>query len=148
MQEVISIGFIGYSYDNKFDYNRAKKIIEDIFYVIGNKYCTQDNLEIKLNIVSGATNQGIPRLVYEEARKYNAQYGEWFTIVGIMPFEGYNYELYHCDEIYVFGDKFGDESRSFINGIDVLYKIGGGEQSDKELKMAKEKKMQVFEYDL
>ena len=148
MQEVFSIGFIGYSDDSKFDYNRAKKIIEDIFYVIGNKYCTQDNLEIKLNIVSGATNQGIPRLVYEEARKYNAQYGEWFTIVGIMPFEGYNYELYHCDEIYVFGDNFGDESRSFINGIDVLYKIGVGEQSDKELKMAKEKKMQVFEYDL
>lgn len=65
-----------------------------------------------------------------------------------MPFEGYNYELFHCDEIYVFGDKFGDESRSFINGIDILYKIGGGEQSDKELKMAKEKKMQVFEYEL
>ena len=34
MQEVISIGFIGYSDDNKFDYNRAKKIIEDIFYTM------------------------------------------------------------------------------------------------------------------
>lgn len=61
-----------------------------------------------------------------------------------MPFEGYNHELFHCDEIYV----FGDESRSFINGIDVLYKIGGGEQSDKELKMAKENKIECFEYDL
>ena len=118
MQEVISIGFIGYSDDNKFDHGRAKQIIADIFYVLGNKYCTEDNMDVKINIVSGATNQGIPKLVYEEARTYNAQYGEWFTVVGIMPFEGYNYELFHCDEIYVFGERFGDESHNFITGIE------------------------------
>ena len=34
MQEVFSIGFIGYSDDSKFDHGRAKQIIADIFYTM------------------------------------------------------------------------------------------------------------------
>ena len=129
-----AIGFIGYSASN-FDETKAKKIIKDIFE-------TFDNDEDYV-IVSGATNMGIPKLVYSEANKY-----ENMHLVGIMCKEGYSYELYPCDTILAIGDSWGEESETFISFIDELYKIGGGPQSEKELKMALEAGLPTYEYNL
>lgn len=143
----INIGFVGNSYEN-FDMQKARSIISDIFNVISRKYCNDDNIDIKINIVTGATNMGIPKLVYEEASRFNMRWGEWLTLVGIMAKEGYECELFPCDEIYAYGNKFGEESPFFIDKIDVLYKIGGGEQSKKEFKMAQDKGIECFEFEL
>ena len=63
--EEINIGFVGYS-DTSFDEKKARDIISDIFNIILKKYCNEDNMDIKINIITGATNLGIPKLVYEE----------------------------------------------------------------------------------
>ena len=147
MDKEINIGFIGYS-DTKFDKKIAKQIIYDIFQIIERKYCTDDNLNTKINIITGATNLGIPAIVYEIANNENIKYGKWFTLVGVMAKEGYQYELYPCDEIYSYGENFGDESEEFINRLDILYKIGGGKQSIKEFQMANDKGIEVYEYSL
>ena len=147
MDKEINIGFVGYS-DTKFDKKIAKQIIYDIFQIIERKYCTDDNLNTKINIITGTTNLGIPAIVYEIANNENIKYGKWFTLVGVMAKEGYQYELYPCDEIYSYGENFGDESEEFINRLDILYKIGGGKQSIKEFQMANDKGIETYEYSL
>jgi len=130
----MKIGFVGYSDESKYDEQNAREIIADIFDEIVHN-------DSDITIVSGATDVGIPRLVYEQAVKSNVK-----SIVGITAKEAYQYDLFPCDVIYAVGDKFGDESEFLIDYIDVLYKIGGGEQSEKEYKMAKSKNIPCREY--
>lgn len=139
------IGFVGYSDENKYDEQKAKDIISVIFDKIMQKYCQDPNGE-PIAIVSGATNQGIPRLVYEQADAYNAKYGKWFMTIGISAKEAYTCQLYPCDNIIAYGEKFGDESKMFIQYIDELYKIGGGRQSQHEFDMARAKNIPTTEY--
>jgi len=129
-----SIGFIGYS-AMKFDENEAKKIIKNIFASF------DDNEEYA--IVSGATNMGIPKLVYEEANRH-----ENMSLIGVMCKDGYTCELYPCDTIIAVGENWGDESETFIDLIEELYKIGGGPQSEKELKMALDAGLPTYEFKL
>lgn len=128
------IGFIGYS-TGEFDKNEANIILKDIFNIIDTKYT-------KVEIVAGATALGIPLLAYQFAARYQ------YPCIGFMCKKGYDYKLYPCDTIYVYGNEWGDESEKFIDYIDILYKIGGRNQSEKEAQMAKDKKKQVFEYSL
>lgn len=132
----MNIGFVGYS-ATKFDESKAKTIITKVFDGIEKVYNKEE-----ITIVSGATNLGIPKLVYEEAKKRKL-----FT-VGVMCKEGYECELFPCDVIYAYGDNWGDESKNFIEMIDVIIRIGGGEQSFNEVKMAKEQNKIVYEFDL
>jgi hypothetical protein len=126
IKDVIKIGFVGYSNESKYNESEAKKIIKNIFDKL-------EKFDQDLQIVSGFTNVGIPKLVYEEAEKRNM-----YTI-GLSAEEAKEYELHDVNAEIIVGKKFGDESEFFINYIDALIKIGGGEQSEKELKMAKDK---------
>lgn|SRR5574344_630297 len=143
----VNIGFVGYS-KSDFDIDKANSIIDVIFNSIEEKYCTDKNKRINIRIMSGGTNLGIPKLVYEKAKRENEKYGKWFFLVGIIPREGKDYELYPCDYIKVVGNNFGDESKYFTDNIDVLYKIGGGNQSQKEYEMAQFRRIPCFEYKL
>ena len=125
------VGFVGYS-SVDFDKEKAIKIIDEIFY----------NLNADDIIVSGATNMGIPKLVYEEARRLNMK------TIGVMPKEGKDYDVFPVDELIIVGEKFGDESIEFLSSIEVLYKIGGGAQSISEFKKAKDLKIEVYEYEI
>lgn len=127
------IGFVGYS-AMKFDESKAKEIIHTIF-----KSFNDDEDYV---IISGATNMGIPKLVYEEAENYD------MYLMGVMCKDGYTCELYPCDNILAIGNNWGDESETFIDLIDELYKIGGGPQSEKETEMALKKGIPVYEYQL
>jgi hypothetical protein len=131
----MNIGFIGYS-ASKFDSDKAYKIIRNIFK---NKI---DPLDKDIKIVSGATNLGIPKIVYEIADKKN-----YYTI-GIMCSKGFNYEMFDVNKLYVEGNEWGEESELFLDTIDILFKVGGGEQSKKELNKAKKRGIKTFEYDL
>lgn len=123
----MKIGFCSYS-ETSFDIQKANEIIKTI----------KQNISDDDEIVSGATMYGIPKLVYNYFNKNKK--------IGIMCKQGYDCELYPCDVIYSIGDNWGDESEFFIKYIDVLYKIGGGKQSIKEMKMAKERGIPVIEY--
>lgn len=148
MAKEINIGFVGYSDDSKFDISEARNIIDVIFEDIENTYCTDEYKNTNINIITGGTNLGIPKMIYEKAQQENNKYGNWFSLIGVMAKEGYQYELYPCDIIFAIGDKFGDESKFFIEHLDVLYKIGGGKQAIEELKMAKDRKIPIAEYSL
>lgn len=127
----MNVGFVGYSYDN-FDKNKAKKIIDEIF------------LDLKATdvIISGATDKGIPGLVYHKAKSLNMK------TVGITAEEAKEYTLFPVDDLIFEGKHFGDESKKFISSLDVLYRIGGGDQSHQEIKMAEESNLEVYEYEL
>lgn len=141
----MNIGFIGYS-GKPFDKVKAQKIIDEILMKegIGEYFTAGTDKSRDVSIISGATDLGIPGMVYHTAEKYN------FKTIGVMCKRGYDRDntLYPCDEIYAVGENWGDESELFISKIDRLYKIGGGEQSDKEKKMAEAAGIQVFEYKL
>jgi len=136
MNQQIRVGVIGYS-SKKFDMDEALDDVKNAFDLIEIKYKGKEII-----IISGLTNIGIPGIAYEEAKIRN-----WKTI-GIAPKEAQEYECFDVNKTYFVGDKFGDESEFFINYIDILLKIGGGEQSKKEKKMAEGKHIPILEYNL
>ena len=131
----MKIGFVGFS-ASKFDEAKAQKTIDLIFRSI------IPHFDDRIEIVSGTTYMGIPGMIYEEASKYG------YKTIGVMCKEGYECDLYPCDEIYAIGDNWGDESKTFIKMIDILFRIGGGPQTLKEVEMAKARGIPVYEYEL
>ncbi|MNB98632.1 hypothetical protein D3C75_458880 [compost metagenome] len=125
------IGFVGYS-SSKFNEQEAIKIIDDIF----------KDLNEKDIIVSGGTSLGIPKLVYEKAKKLNMK------TIGIMCKKGFEYDVFPVDQLIVTGVNWGDESEEFLSSIEVLYKIGGGNQSIEEAKKARKMGIDVHEFNL
>lgn len=111
------IGVIGYS-AQKFDEEQAKKLI-----LLG-----LEKVKAKKDdyLVSGLTNLGIPKLAYEVATKLGLK------TVGIACKLAYDNDLFPVDIKIIKGDKWGDESETFLNYIDCLIKVGGGPQSEKE----------------
>ena len=129
----MNIGFVGYSdVKDKDTEVKMRQAVKDIFDTLPD-----------CSIVTGCTNLGISKYVYEEASRRGIS-----PLIGVMAKEGYQYELYPCDIIYAIGNNFGDESTFFIDMIDVLYKVGGGNQSKKEFQMALEKGIPCYEIDI
>lgn len=130
------IGIVGYS-ATKFDEWKAKNILYKVFDDIISKY-GKDAI-----IVSGGTMYGIPKMAYFMASNLGLK------TIGIICEKGLEDNLFPgLDDIIVEGKDWGDESKKFIENIDVLYRIGGGPQSIKEVEMAKKKGIPVIEYEL
>jgi len=127
---MVNVGIIGYSKQN-FDKNKARENINLIYDDLQSQYST-------VTIVSGYTNLGIPKIAYEEADKR-----DWRT-VGIACEKAEEYEVYSVDKSIIVGEEWGDESDTFLDYIQVLVKIGGGEQSDKEIEHAKRKNIPIY----
>lgn len=68
--------------------------------------------------------------------------------MGIMCKKGYDYKLFPVDKMIVVGDEWGEESQEFLSSIEVLFRIGGGEQSHEEATKAKKMNIEVHEYEL
>jgi predicted Rossmann-fold nucleotide-binding protein len=137
MKDKIKIGIVGFSNETKFKKTDGIQAVKAAF----------DNIQALFNdkeihIVSGLTNVGIPRLAYEQAVER-----KWKT-VGIAPKEAEEYELFPVDEKIIVGKSFGDESEVFIDYIDVLVKLGGGYQSEKETEMANAQHIPVMNMDI
>jgi len=137
MAETLKIGVVGYS-GKPFDKVIAKALLLIGFKVSG----AEDKDADKVIVVSGLTDLGIPSIAYNIAKERG-----WKTS-GIACKKAAEYDKFPCDEEKIIGEDWGDESETFLNSIDVLIRVGGGEQSMKEVKRAKEMKLQVFEYDL
>ncbi len=136
MKNTVRIGIIGFSDEKKYKKQDAIDAVACSFANIHELF--QDK---EIYIVSGLTNVGIPKLAYEFAGDR-----KWKT-VGIAPKEAEQYELFPVDEKIIVGEYFGDESEVFIDYIDVLVKIGGGKQSEKEAEMAKEQNIPIMNMD-
>ena len=113
----MKIGVIGYS-AQKFDETLAKKLIQLGLEKAGAK--SGDEL------VSGLTDLGIPGLAYRIGKNQNMK------LIGIACKLAKDYECYPVDNEILIGEKWGDESETFLNYIDTLIKVGGGPQSEAE----------------
>jgi len=81
-------------------------------------------------------------LAYREASKRG-----WRT-EGIASMQASEYVCYNVDHKMIVGEKWGDESSTFLSAIDFLVRVGGGPQALQETKDAKDMGIGVIEYDL
>ena len=119
------IGVVGYS-EGVFDEDTARDYIAKFFDVIGTNYATPGH---SICVSSGWSNQGIPKLAYEEATRRG-----WIT-AGVACSKIFDYPRFPVNAEKVVGTEWGDESAEFIGDLDCLLRIGGGEQSRKEVRM-------------
>jgi hypothetical protein len=131
------VGLVGYS-AQKFDQSKALEYISEAFDVVEELF----GAETRHILVSGLTNLGIPRIGYMEAER------RCWHLVGIACRKAADYDCYPVHERFYIGNNWGDESARFLDSIDILIRIGGGEQSKRETALAREREILTIEYDL
>jgi hypothetical protein len=131
----LRIGVVGYSATD-FNERKAKKLVKKGFDSV------LDNHSGTPCVVSGLTNIGIPKIAYKEASNRG-----WKT-AGVACNKAEDYETYPVDEKTIVGSDWGDESDEFLSQIDVLIRVGGGDQAIEETEHASSKGIEVYEYDL
>lgn len=136
-RQPFKVGVVGYS-DSKFNEVSALTYIKAAFNKIAEEFSQKHDIVI----VSGLTAQGIPLLAYQEAKRRG-----WKT-KGVACSKAEEYELFPVEEKVIFGAEWGDESDIFLNDIDFLVRVGGGDQSHDETDRAYQKCIPVLEYDL
>lgn len=133
----IRIGVVGYSIQ-EFDEQKANKYIRRVFDFVEEQF--PDDTK---TIISGLTDLGVPALAYREAVKR-----VWKT-KGIACSKALDYVWFPVSDITIVGSNWGDESETFLKSIDILIRIGGGEQSMREVEMAKSMRgIDIMDYDL
>ncbi len=80
--------------------------------------------------VSGATDLGVPALAYRAADALG------LPTVGVTAAAARSYPLARLDHLVIVGRRFGDESSAFVDLCDELWMIGGGPQSEAEVRLA------------
>lgn len=136
--DYVFVGAMGYS-DKKFDKEEARKYINQAFDRI--QY-VNDDPRTKFALVSGYTYLGVPGIAYEEAVKRG-----WKT-VGVACSQAKNYQCYPTNLVFIIGNKWGQESPTFLNMCTTFLRVGGGDQSMRETSVAKDAGKMVYEYDL
>jgi len=128
LKKSIKYGIVGFS-RNQFDKKAAFQLLDKLFEQITLKH--KDKL---IEIVSGYTNSGVPKIAYELADKYG------FITVGFSAKQALKVRsgVYSVKKVILVGEKFGDESEAFVKYIDGLIRIGGGKQSRRETEMFRE----------
>ena len=133
----INIGVVGYSMQ-EFDKKKAIEYLKKAFDFIEKQYP-----DGKKSVISGLTDLGIPALAYRESVKR-----EW-RVEGIACSKALDYIWFPVSNVTIVGSNWGEESESFLKAINILVRIGGGEQSMREVEMAKKmREIDIIEYDL
>ena len=129
--EALRIGVVGYS-GRKFDEDVARNELERI---LTEEMETRETEPKRIEIVSGLTNVGVPKIAYELAARLGMK------TVGISASRALTSDagVYPVDKQIIVGQNYGDESEEFIGYIDVLVRIGGGQQSLDEVRMFRER---------
>jgi hypothetical protein len=120
----LRIGVVGFS-RSQFDHDEARaKLRECVDSILARAGVAPADAEL----VSGLTNQGVPRLAYELAAALGMR------TVGVSARQALRVRagVFPVDERVIVGARFGDESAAFLARIDVLIRIGGGPQSRRE----------------
>lgn len=93
-------------------------------------------------LVGGLTDMGVPAIAYREASRRG-----WRT-AGYACSRAGAMRCFPVDERVIIGSAWGDESAAFVAAIDLLIRVGGGEQSRREVAMARARGVEVTEYEL
>jgi hypothetical protein len=148
------VGLVGYS-KQKFDQSKALELVSEAFDVVENLHEQTEGsqeflkfhfgeVRVTHTLVSGLTDIGITAIGYREAQSRGAG---WY-LVGVACKKAKGYPCFPVHREIIVGDNWGDESTTFINSIDVLIRIGGGEQSKREIAMARALEILTIEYEL
>lgn len=131
MGECLRIGIVGFS-QRHFDHDAAREHLRRFIAAILD--CEEAKAATP-ELVSGLTNQGVPKLAYELARELG------LVTVGIAPRQAARVRagLFPVDRKLIVGERFGDESPVFIACIDKLVRVGGGPQSRAEVDLFRAK---------
>lgn len=117
------IGVVGFS-RSQFDHDAARRALAAGLdrLAAGRDDCA---------VVSGLTNQGVPKLAYELA------VARGLRTVGISARQALRVRagVFPVDERILVGARFGDESAAFVAYIDALLRVGGGPQSRREVEL-------------
>jgi len=113
------VGVVGFS-SSDFDADRAKVLLEGCLTTL--EAMDPGNCDL----VSGLTDMGVPGIAYQVATNL-----KWRT-VGYACEKANEHPCFEVDEKNIVGSEWGDESETFLANIDVLVKVGGGPQSQKE----------------
>ncbi len=126
----MKIGVVGHSSDN-IDETLGSTLLDQMI----SKIVAITTMSEDIEIVTGLTNIGVPKLAYNIADKRN------YSKIGISAQQAYEVKcgVYPVDKEIIVGQKFGDESTVFIDYIDYLVRVGGGTQSANEVKLFKDK---------
>jgi hypothetical protein len=71
----------------------------------------------------------------------------WKT-VGIACSKAEKYQCFPIDEKIIVGNNWVEESETSLKSIDVLVRVGGGEQAFRETQLAKQRGLEVIEYEI
>jgi hypothetical protein len=131
MDECLRIGVVGFS-QRHFDHAAARAHLRR--FIVG----LLERPEARATppeVVSGLTNQGVPKLAFELARELQ------LPTMGISAKQALRVRsgLFPVDRKMIVGERFGDESPTFIAYIDTLIRIGGGPQSHAEVELFRAK---------
>ena len=127
-KKLIRYGIVGFS-RNQFDKKAATQILNELFQEIKEKHPNKT-----IEIVSGYTNSGVPKIAYELSEKFG------FVTVGFSAKQALKVRsgVYPVEKVILKGERFGDESQDFIRYIDALIRVGGGKQSRDETALFKD----------
>lgn len=133
MGECLRIGVVGFS-QRHFDHEAARAHLRRFVTALLERPEARSGTP---EIVSGLTNQGVPKLAYELARELG------LVTVGIAARQALRVRagLFPVDRKILVGERFGDESPVLIDYIDKLLRIGGGPQSRGEVELFRVKCM-------
>ena len=131
------IGVVGFS-QQKFDRDVATMLLE---LGIG-KAISECGDAKPVEIVSGLTNIGVPAIAYAIAAAND------YRTVGIACEKAHRYECYPVEKEVIVGSELGDESDTFLDYVDVIVRVGGGEQSLREVATFQERGGKTYEYEL
>ena len=117
-------GFSRSQFDKKMAILKLRNVLEKL---------TIGKPPASIEIISGYTNMGVPRIAYRLADDMG------FKTVGFSAKQALRVRagVYPVKEVILEGERFGEESQKFIEYIDILVRIGGGPQSRKEVELFK-----------
>ena len=82
-----------------------------------------------VELVSGLTNQGVPKLAYELGVELGCVTVGFSAKQAVRARAG----TFPVDRRILVGERYGDESEAFVAYIDALVRVGGGPQSRDEV---------------
>ena len=125
----LRLGVVGFSAKNFDQVTATKYLQEGLLQILAAEGVAPNEVEL----VSGLTNMGVPKLSYELAVSMKLR------TVGISAAKAKRLSRFPVDKIIYSGQDFGDESPVFIEYITHLLRVGGGKQSRREVALFKEK---------
>lgn len=132
----LRVGVVGYS-GQRFDEAAASRMLQEAFDEVARLHPGTP-----ISVVSGWTDLGIPALAYRGA----AERG-WNT-VGYACSQACDFPLYPVNVGHTIGTEWGQESAAFLENIDVLIRVGGGNQARAETAAMQASGRPVFEFEL